>query len=233
MQIIETSYLGVRSAFFRLEGGSGTPAFCLFPMVHIGEQAYYDEVNRRLEKCDLILYEGVKSRSVARLTYAYRSLAKSPRLRLVTQDAMKLDHLADRLVHADVSGDDFESRWSKLGLGLRGAAQLAAPIVGLYWRHLATRQAIATYLGLNLLKSRDEILLGDNMDAMNEVLVTWRDQHLIEVVEEHRRRYQGRSLSIALVFGAEHMRAVIRHLTRAPDPGYRVASSEWMMVFTL
>jgi len=236
VQIIDTSSLGVRSAFFRLEGGPGEPSFSLFPMLHVGEQAFYDGVTRRLEKCDIILYEGVKLTSWSSsslLASAYGGLANSPRLGLVTQKVMKLDHLADRLVHADVSGEDFASQWSKLGLGLRAAAVLTAPIARLYFRHFATRQAIAAFLGLNLLKSREEILQGNDFEAMDKVVLTWRDRHLIKVLEEHRQKHRGNPISIAVVFGASHMRAVIRYLMSIREPRYRVVSSEWITVFGL
>ncbi len=233
MQIIETSSLAVRSAFLRLEAGACAPAFLLFPMVHVGEPAFYERVTRQLEKCDLILYEGVNSRSVSLVTYCYRSLAKSSRLGLVTQHTMKLDHLADRLVHADVSGAAFEDRWSKLGPWFRWAVMAGAPVFGLYFRYLATRQSIASFLRLDLLKSREEILRGEDTKSFDDLVVTWRDQHLIGVIEKHRQKHQEKSFSIALVFGAGHMRAVIRHLTRHPNPGYRVAHSEWMTIFSL
>ncbi|MGO9485664.1 MAG: hypothetical protein ACLPX9_13915 [Rhodomicrobium sp.] len=235
MQIIETSSLGVRSAFFRLEGGPGEPSFGLFPMLHVGEQAFYDDVTWRLGKCDIILYEGVKftSWSSSLLASCYESLAKSPRLGLVTQKVMKLDHLADRLVHADVSGNEFASQWSKLDRGVRAAVAVTAPIARLYFQHFATRQSIAAYLGLNLLKSREEILQGSDFEAMDEVVLSWRDRHLIKVLEEHRQKHRGSPASIAVVFGAAHMRAVVRYLTSIHDPRYRVAASEWMTVFRL
>ncbi len=231
MQIIETSSLSVRSAFLRLEGGGRAPGFSLFPMLHVGEPAFYERVTRQLEKCDLILYEGVNSRSVSLLTQLYPSLAKG--LGLATQQTMKLDHLADRLVHADVTGADFEDRWSKLGPWLRRAVIAGAPVLGMYLRYFATRQSIASHLRLDLKKSREEILHSEDMKLFDDVVVTWRDQHLIGVIEQHRQKHQEKSFSIAVVFGAAHMRAVVRHLTKSLDPGYRVVQSEWMTVFSL
>jgi hypothetical protein len=233
MQIIETSAFAVRSALLRLEGGPEAPSFTLFPMVHVAEQGFYDEVTRRLEKHDLVLYEGaqLKSWSAWLITYCYESLSKSPRLGLVMQHTMRLAHLRDRLVHADVSGDEFEKRWSKLGWKSRAAIIVTAPIARLYFRYFATRQVMAGYLRLNLLKSRDEILCAADEEAIDEVLVTWRDQHLIEVIDKHLQSHRGSPLSIAIVFGAAHMRAVIHHLTRRPEPGYRVAGGEWITVF--
>jgi hypothetical protein len=232
MQILEKSSFGLRSALLRLEAGARTPSFFLFPMVHIAEPAFYEGVMRQLEKCDLILYEGISSRSVSLLGHCYQIVANSPRLGLVAQQTMKLDRLADRLVHADVSGEAFDGRWAKLGLLLRWVVKAAAPALVFYFRNFGTRESIAGHLQLDLLKSREEILRGGDVEAFDDLLVTWRDRHLINVIEQHRQKHHGESLSIAVVFGASHMRAVVRHLTKNPEPGYRVVRSEWMTVFS-
>ncbi|MFD0851877.1 hypothetical protein ACFQ07_06575, partial [Actinomadura adrarensis] len=57
MQFIETSVIGVRSAMITL-GRRTTPLrFVLFPMVHVGERSFYDEVAARASSCDLIVAE--------------------------------------------------------------------------------------------------------------------------------------------------------------------------------
>jgi hypothetical protein len=48
VQFIETNFLGLRAAFYRLRCADGRPEVCLFPMVHIGSPEYYAEVRRRL-----------------------------------------------------------------------------------------------------------------------------------------------------------------------------------------
>ena len=72
--------------------------------------------------------------------------------------------------------------------------------------------------------SGDEILCAPDEDPIDEVIITWRDRRLIEVIEKHRHGHRGSPLSIAVAFGAAHMRAVIHHLTRWPEPGYRVVA---------
>ena len=231
MQIIESTVFGVRSAFYRLRGPDAQPTFHLFPMIHVADPDFYAEVTRRLEDCDLILYEGVKSPTTSLLTASYRFFAESPRLGLVLQHSMKLTHLRDRLVHADVSGEEFETRWSQLALWLRLLVPLAAPVYGYYMRYFATRSDVARHLGMNLRKSRDEILTDDWMDDLADVLVTWRDRRLLDVIEQERLRPENRGAAIAVVYGASHMRAVLKHLV--VEQGYRVEEAEWATVFRL
>ena len=110
MQIIESTAFGVRSAILHLEASDGAPRFTLFPMIHVATPDFYREIGRRLDACDLILCEGVKSRTSSLLTLSYRFFAHNPRLGLVCQNTMNLDHLKGRLIHADVTGDAFDKR---------------------------------------------------------------------------------------------------------------------------
>ncbi|MEV7228195.1 hypothetical protein AB0M79_14395 [Polymorphospora sp. NPDC051019] len=59
MQIIEVGMLGVRASVLRLTRRDTPLRFDVFPMVHIGEPAFYTAVADRLRRCDLILAESV------------------------------------------------------------------------------------------------------------------------------------------------------------------------------
>jgi len=231
MQIIESTALGVRSAIFRLRAPDAGPDFVLFPMVHIGAPAYYEEIERRLSNCDLILYEGVRSRTITLLTRAYRLMGSNRRLGLVQQSSMKLDRLKDRMVHSDVSAESFESRWRLVPAWMRILIYLIAPTLGLYLRWFATRQFIAKHLGMDDRKSADEILADDDIEKLQEVTVNWRDRHLVTVIEQHRGRYKTSEACIGVLYGASHMRAVLRHLIGRHR--YYVTSSAWVTVFDL
>jgi hypothetical protein len=109
----------------------------------VAEPAFYGQVARELEKCDLILCEGVNARPVAHFERLHQAIGESPHLGLVTQ------------------------------------------------------------------------------------------RHLLGVFGRERLKHPGKSFSIGVVWGALHMRAAVQHLTRRPEPGYRVARGEWMTVFSL
>ena len=59
MQIVEVTDFGVRSAVLRLTRRDTPLRFEIFPMVHVGEAAFYDAVTERLRRCDLIVAEGI------------------------------------------------------------------------------------------------------------------------------------------------------------------------------
>jgi hypothetical protein len=65
MQIVEVSIAGVRSAVLRLRRHDTLLRFLIYPMVHVGEPAFYAAVTERLRGCDLIVTEGVDGDSIA------------------------------------------------------------------------------------------------------------------------------------------------------------------------
>lgn len=231
LQIIESTDCGVRSVVLRLEAGEADPAFVLFPMIHVAEPSFYEEIGRRLEDCDLVLCEGVRSPTSSLLTLSYRFFAENPRLGLVSQNSMKMSHLADRTVHADVQGEAFESRWWRSGTWLRFVVPLFAPLFGLYLRYFGTRRTIAWGLGMNLRKSRADNLRDGDDGKIRALLLDWRNRCLIRVIDQQRRKHRDGEVSIAVLYGAGHMRAVLRNLL--DECGYRVAKAEWTTVFEL
>ena len=61
MQFIEVNSFEVRSAVHRLERRGEPLRFVLFPMIHVGERSYYEDIAARASRCDLLLVEGVPS----------------------------------------------------------------------------------------------------------------------------------------------------------------------------
>jgi len=71
-------------------------------MIHIGSAAFYQDVRHRMDRCDVVLFEGVRSVAVRILTAAYTLAARSKRLGLVTQaDALRVAGMKQPLIHAD------------------------------------------------------------------------------------------------------------------------------------
>ncbi|WP_414945346.1 hypothetical protein [Amycolatopsis sp. cmx-11-32] len=87
MEIVVANELGVRAVVLTLRAKGSALEFRLFPMVHIGTQAYFDAVRRQANECDVVVAEGVgDARPVSRLTASYRLAARNKRLGLVVQD---------------------------------------------------------------------------------------------------------------------------------------------------
>lgn len=191
-------------------------AFEVYPMVHLAEASFYEEVARRLEKCDAIFYEGVRSRHVSRLTRSYRWLARRRRLGLVLQsEYLNLEHLQDRVIRADLPARDFNARWQRLPLPLRlVVAVLVSPVAfALYLTD--TREAIARRLTKSSLPASESFEAEHAYaDALDAVVVDARDQHLVRVLSQYIEDKGDKEATAAIVFGAGHVEGIERFLTR-------------------
>ncbi len=228
MQIIESTVFGVRSAVFRFEHTDRSSSFTLFPMIHVADKSFYDEVVNQLSECDVVLTEGVKTRTGTLLTASYRYFAKNQKLGLVLQSNMSLDTLNADIKHADVDSGDFSKKWAELPFLQRYLIPALAPIYGLYLRFFGTRESIGKGMHLDLHDHNDE-LLDDNetFEKIEEVILDWRDKHLIGIIDKHISDSDVDQKSIGIVFGARHMRAVILHLH---SQNYKVAASDWLTI---
>jgi len=173
--------------------------FELYPMGHLAAPEFYEAIAARLKMCDAILYEGVKGAATRILTSAYELAGSSSRLGLVTQnDALPLVRLPGTLIHADLSGQEFDRGWRQIPILHRLLVYLLAPIVGLVLRFGGTKQLLAQGPRVDDL-SAEEAYGDENSgwDAIDRVIVDLRDRHLVGVLrrffEEHRsQRYDRR-----------------------------------------
>lgn len=232
MQFIEKNSFNVRSVVYSLKRDDSRLEFLLFPMIHVGSTEFYDEISRRLVSCDLILAEGVKSRRGKLLTLSYRVVKHIRRMELVTQhDGMRLDSFRGKILNTDIDGAAFDERWSSLPISLRLQFVVLVPIVVVYLFLFGTRETLANYIALDDLPSREEILSDDeNSEAFDSLIVNERDRVLIEHVAKLEEQ-QNEPRQIGIVYGARHMRNMMRFLMQ--ELNYRVAKAEWVKVFDL
>lgn len=234
MQYIEVTELaGVRSALLRFRRRGTALSFELYPMVHLGEPAFYREVTARLRaSCDLVIAEGVQGSSAVRaLTRSYRSLAGHERLGLVVQD-IDFATLGVPVVFPDMTGEEFDGRWRRLPLRERAAVAALVPAYIAGMRLLGTRRFLARHLQLEDLPSDAEEESADFSPEMDDLVVHRRDRLLIDAVTRVHQARSGRTepFTAGILYGAGHMRAVT---TALMDLGYRPAGSEWLTVFSL
>jgi hypothetical protein len=229
VQIIEvTEFCGVRSAVFTFAHRTSPLRFVVFPMVHVGDAAFYAEVESRLRAVDVVIAEGIRGPSphLRAMTSAYRWLEGSDRLDLVVQ---RIDYrsLGVPVVCPDMSAAEFDRAWRELPLRESLPFTVLSPAFGLGLRLFGTRRFIAGLLGVDYLPSAEEILAGDGVDAL---VVEARDRPLVEHIETTHDQLGDLPVVVAVVYGAHHVRAVVRSLTRL---GYRVVDSEWLTVFEM
>lgn len=157
MQILDSSDLGLRSARLTFRSAGSNVVSTLFPMVHLGEKALYEAVHRDASAHDRILVEGVSSPMTERVTRAYRWIVPSRRIAIVVQPRFSARSLSQAtVIHADLSGDEFEWHWRKVPLRLRLLIYVGGPIHALYHRWFGSRATLAKGYALDDLPSREE-----------------------------------------------------------------------------
>ena len=112
----------------------------------------------------------------------------------------------------------------------RWSGSLFAPVVGLKRRLFASRESIAKNLELEDRLSADEILAWNpELEVFKRCILGVRDERLLakltDAIEQERNE---RQRTIAVVYGAEHMRAVLAELKKR---GFRTTGSSWLTVF--
>ncbi|MDH5233024.1 MAG: hypothetical protein OEY38_23470 [Gammaproteobacteria bacterium] len=227
MQFLESSVIGLRAAIYQFSSSEHNLEFVVFPMVHIGDPLYYQQILKQLGACDNVIFEGVKSKKIWFLTQSYKIVAKRKSLGLVTQNsALRLKELPLNLIHGDVSEDKFNKAWSEIPLYFRILVSLLAPLYGVYKYLSASRESLAQGHTLDDLNTMEDLSDTDAEIALNKVILDDRDRELIATIEKHVKLHRNKQEKTAIIYGAKHMPAVVTVLTT--KFGYRVTNSEWV-----
>ena len=228
MQFIESSVIGLRAACHVLRSPEHGAEICLFPMIHIGTANFYAEVRRRLEACDLLLFEGVKDFRVRILALSYSIAARSRRLNLVTQrDALVVPLVQQQRIRADVSTEQFAAAWRGVPWYQRLGLLLGAPVFGCWVYLTGSRESIGRRLSSEEVESNRDFEMFESVPELENVLSTTRNARLIEEIASVLSAKTAKRIGI--LYGAAHMRAVSRLLTVKYK--YRIVESEWVTVF--
>jgi len=224
VQITEVSVVGVRSAVLVLHRPQTPLRFVLFPMIHTGRQAFYDQVAERLRRCQLIVAEGYDGPSSVGLAYAMA-------LRMTRQRA------AARLVHQNI---DFEAlgvpvMWPENLLSSRSHRR-RMPLLG--WLDVVL---LVPVLVVTMAVGGKGWLLRRNMEVSDDTdvrlflsflqkpMITGPDADLLATLAEIHETHADGPIDVAVVYGAAHIPAVVRGL--ADRFGYRPQrGGEWLTV---
>lgn len=233
MQIVESTAFALRSAKLTFGSAKSPVTVTLFPMIHVGEPEFYRVVYADAANHDVVLVEGVKSPVTVRLTRAYRWMIGSRRLDLSLQPRFNPPPPSHaKIVHADLSRDEFAAVWRATPLWVRLLMYVAAPIFGLHRRCWATRETVARGHTLDDAPRADE-MFDDSVPyaAIQAAVIDARDQRLLERLREQLDDVEAGPKRVAIIYGAGHMRAVIRELTGRR--GFRPTGAEWLTIFGL
>lgn len=229
MQLIEVSEIGVRASIVRLTSRDSALTWLLFPMVHLGPPEYYEEVERRMHSCDLVLAEGIDSKIVEAITMSYRAADGSVRQGTVMQPSFESDSAGPEVLNADISGAEFDAAWGDLPLPVRVGIPLVAPLFGLWLRFFARPEDVHEALETYDLPSRGHISAENRWPELFDLLLHKRDVHLLEQIDEVHRRHRSEAKTLGVAYGAAHMPSVVNHLTDRLR--YIASSAEWITVF--
>lgn len=222
MQYIESSIVGLRSAVITLKHPASELRFMLFPMVHVAERSFYDEVASRARGCQLIVAEGTPSRYAPAQVWMAR---------------IRADRLADQLTALDLEALGVPLRWEETPAdpaespARRIAERVADPVAAVALRLLGR---YGSPLGLPSLEQADDhddrwadpgSRLGRIFDS---AVLHQRDERLVQVLGELVRDRPEWAATIAVIYGAAHIPAVVDYLTE--QLGYRVDHAEWLIV---
>ncbi len=224
MQLIESSIIGLRAARHVLTSRKSPVSVTLFPMCHLGAADFFWEVYQDAAEHDIVLLEGIRSPASRSLTRAYRWI-RPDRLGLVVQPHPTFPDSCE-VIHSDLTSAEFEALWATVPLWERWTIPVATTLFGLWMRYFATVEAIAPHLTTDDAPTRELVLAPE---PLVRILLDARDERLCDHLTRIVENADDRPLSVAVVYGAAHMRAVIRHLNQLA--GFTPTKSDWLTIF--
>ncbi|MBY8882423.1 hypothetical protein [Actinacidiphila acidipaludis] len=233
MQVFEVTGYSVRSAVITMRHKDTPLRFLLFPMAHVAAPSFYRQVRERLEGCDLVVAEGVhgRSRQVEMLTLAYRLAARRERNGLVEQDYRTLLPPGVPVIAPDVSAGEAIADLKQATRWLYPVLLAAAPVAGAVFALRGPRAFLES-------ESVDEHLppapgTGTPTpagldDPVDRALLDRRDLRLVDALSRIHTERADEPVTVAVVYGAEHIPAVVAGLL--DRHGYRPRDAEWLTV---
>jgi hypothetical protein len=223
MQFIESSIIGLRSAVTTLTHQKTPLRFVLFPMVHVAEQQFYDEVAARARLCEFLVAEGIP----ASFAPAQEWMARHRWGHLVDQvAALRLESLGVPVrweAQQDRRPKSLREELISRATDIAGAATIGVARNFIDPLFLPSVDQAETY------DESTENLTGSRFDRLLEYNVrTVRDAGLVRVLGEIHHDRAAEPVTIGVVFGAGHMPAAADYL--CGKLGYIAASSEWLTV---
>jgi hypothetical protein len=221
----------------------------LIGAVHVGDQAYYDELNKLFEKYDVVLYELVAPEG----TRVPKGGRKGPPSHPIgaLQDGMSsvlelkhqlqcVDYTPANFVHADMSPEEFGRTMDQrgesfmqmflrlMGQGIAqsasGGANDTAMLLALFSRDRATQLKIVMAQQFEHLDGQLAVLDGPD----GSTILTERNRKCFEVLD---KQLQAGKKKIGIFYGAAHLPDMQRRLSDAY--GLKRSHEDWLAAWQL
>jgi pheromone shutdown protein TraB len=131
----------------------------------------------------------------------------------------------------DMPAEEFQARWQQIPrwqraatVGMVGSLTAIQRLFGSRWLQLLLEDS-----SLEDLPSNEEVLQPQLLPEVDKLLVDERDQRLVAALDDLHQRRAEEPLTVAVVYGAAHVRAVVIGLWRH---GYRVHAGDWLTAMT-
>jgi hypothetical protein len=217
--------------------------------VHVGDKAYYDELNKLFDSYEVVLYELVapegtkipkEGRKSSGHPIGFLQEGMSTLLELRHQLAC-VDYSKKNFVHADMSPDEFSRTMAERGESFfqmflqlmgQGMAQSAsgegpndaAILMALFSKDRATKLKVAIAQQFENLEGQLAVLDGPS----GSTILTERNRKCFEVLDKQLK--EGKK-SIAIFYGAAHLPDMERRLLA--DYGLKRDSEKWLAAWRL
>ncbi len=213
----------------------------LFPMIHIGDAAFYKEVQAECDKADVVLTEGVGGDANLSATHAFTSYLFANYARFAAHGGMTEQHEAfgwrKNQRRGDMTRAEFSDQmpwWAPISQ----TVLLPFAIVGLeIWNmsnwigrmsHLAVGQQTSfhewdRHLFCRIIGESDEEEDEDDLDLLLPGVLEARNAHLVARLDETLKDTNVKR--VALPWGAAHMPGVEKSLK---ERGYSIGTKRWV-----
>lgn len=230
MQIVDANALWIRSTILTLRRRETPMTFEVYPMQHVGSPEFYERVRRRVNRCDLVVAEGVGDSRAGRLLTMSYGIARFWRSSgLIVQNLYPYSFDIP-VVCPDMTGAQFDRGWSALPWWQRAVMTCVVPPYALAMLVMGPRRFI-----LDNMQGVDEFevakLDDTNMPELVYLILDQRDQLLLDALFDLHRRRCHEDIRIAVVYGAAHVPAIVNGL--AARYGYIARYGDFMTIVDL
>jgi hypothetical protein len=197
-----------------------------YPMVHIGDQEYYDRVSAELARCQYALLEGVSWRLGDAKRPLYDLVARN--LGMVAQEhALKVPASVVG-INIDMMRSEFRMRLFSLRLRY---SVMVVFLRRLLWLLTLPRGCRPEAIRIGILR-RSRKRSRDEETPLSQLVVGLRDRRIVENLAKFYRTYGQTDVPsyAAIVFGAAHMPAIALGLRRL---GFQVGTRRWVEVLRI
>jgi len=197
-----------------------------YPMVHIGDQTYYDRLSADLARCQYVLLEGVSWRLGDAKRPLYDLVARN--LGMVAQERALRVPASVLTINIDMRRTEFRMRLFSLPLRYILRLVLLRRVLWLVTLPLSFRVE-AIRLGI---VRRSRKWSRDDETPLSQLIVGWRDRRIVENLTKFYREHGHTDVPsyAGIVFGAAHMPAIGLALGQL---GFQVGTRRWVEVLRI